>query len=237
MARVAPLSYTSQFGYYGLRVNPTFDQALGTIRKPYGIPVPDRSSKWYALSPYRALILDAEAKYNSHEHAKIDYQQSDHELPQRAAAVRPSDAGQDPTFDTLDQQHHDREAKEAYDTAAELMNQEHQQQTAEARTAYLSQSHGANHMHPVIEASHDELDEASAPHIMPGPRLAPANPRYRAPTPAFVAAGQPQAPEFPPFEHLNQGQPSRLNQGHLSTSQNLTYERMRDFVVEPTWSS
>ena len=56
------LSYTSQLGYYGLRVNPTLDQVLGNVRKPLRIPLPDRRAKWYALSPYRALIL--EAKYN-----------------------------------------------------------------------------------------------------------------------------------------------------------------------------
>ena len=59
-AKTAPLSFTSETGYYGLRVNPTFDEVLRTIRKPLGIPVPDRSAKWYANSPYRSLLLDAE---------------------------------------------------------------------------------------------------------------------------------------------------------------------------------
>ena len=59
----APLSYTSTFGYYGLRVNPTFEQVLGTIRKPLRIPLPDRRAKWYANSPYRALLDDAGKKF------------------------------------------------------------------------------------------------------------------------------------------------------------------------------
>ena len=49
---IAPLSYTSTFGYYGLRVNPTFEQVIGTVRKPLRIPLPDRRAKWYANSPY-----------------------------------------------------------------------------------------------------------------------------------------------------------------------------------------
>ena len=52
----------------------------------------------------------------------------------------------------------------------------------------------------------------------------------------MVSAGFPQAPEFPTFEALNRGEvdvrPVRMTQ-----SKNLTYERVRNFVVSPTWSS
>ena len=48
---VAPLSYTSQLGYYDLRVNPTLEQVVGTVQKPLGIPLPQRTDKWYALGP------------------------------------------------------------------------------------------------------------------------------------------------------------------------------------------
>ena len=75
-AKTASLSFTSETGYYGLRVNPTFDEVLKTIRKPLRIPLPDRSAKWYANSPYRSLLLDAEQKYNSYEHASLDYNNS-----------------------------------------------------------------------------------------------------------------------------------------------------------------
>jgi hypothetical protein len=65
MTKAAGLSYTSKTGYYGLRINETLEEAMGTIRKPLRIPLPDRKAKWHALSPYRALILDAEKiKYN-----------------------------------------------------------------------------------------------------------------------------------------------------------------------------
>ena len=52
-----------------------------------------------------------------------------------------------------------------------------------------------------------------------------------------MAYGQPQAPEFKPFEQLNMGQPDNVRAATLSRSQNMTYERLRDFVVQPTFST
>ena len=40
------LSYTDKFGWYGLRVNPTYDELLDTVRKPVRIPIPSREAKW-----------------------------------------------------------------------------------------------------------------------------------------------------------------------------------------------
>jgi hypothetical protein len=234
---VAPLSFTSQFGYYGLRVNPTFEQVAGTVRKPLRIPLPDRRATWYALSPYRALILDAAAKFNDYEHAKLDYRQSGAALPESAAQVRPSDAGQDPMFDELDAQHHAHVARQAYDAANQIQHEAERVATAAARSEYLHAAYGANEMHPVIAAEHDELEEAGVPHVMPGPRIPPLLRNYRKGPPQYASAGQPQAPEFPAFEVLNMGQPETLRQGNLSHSQNLTYEQARDFVVQPTFST
>ena len=93
------LSYGSKFGYYGLRVNPTLEQVVGTVRNPLKIPLPDRKAKWYANSPYRALILEAEEKFQSYERAAIDYRQPGADAPASAARVRESDAAADETFD------------------------------------------------------------------------------------------------------------------------------------------
>jgi hypothetical protein len=234
---VAPLSFTSQFGYYGLRVNPTFEQVVGTVRKPLRIPLPDRRAKWYALSPYRALILDAESKFNDYEHAKLDYRQSGAALPESAAQVRPSDAGHDPMFDALDAQHHAHMERQAYDAATELRHEAERRATAAMRSEHLGRAYGANEMHPVVEAEHEELEEAGVPHVMPGPRIPALRRNYRKGPAQYVSAGQPQAPEFPAFEVLNTGQPATLRQGNLSHSQGLTYEQARDFVVQPTFST
>ena len=234
---VAPLSYTSTYGYYGLRVNPSFEQAVGTVRKPLRVPLPDRSAKWYALSPYRAFILDAEQKFNDHQHASIDYRQSGAELPEAAAAVRPSDAGDDPAWERMHRHGERLDEHDAYEAAFDLMNQEHQRETEETRHEQLRLSYGSNRMHPVVEANHGELVEAGVPHYTAAPREPPPRRAWHTPNDQFVAAGQPQASEFPSFERLNMGQPANVRAAVLSPSQNMTYERAREFVVQPTWSS
>ena len=190
------------------------------------------------MSPYRALILDAEAKFQDYEHASIDYKQSGAQLPESAARVRPSDAGDDPTFDEIHRQGAANDAHDAYETAFDLMNQEHRRQSEEARSQHLSATYGPNRMDPTVEANHEDLEEAGVPHNMPAPR--PGELRrhsWRTLPGQFAAAGQPQAPQFTPFEVLSMGQPSTLRAGNLTISQNMTYERARDFVVQPTSSS
>ena len=232
---VAPLSFKSQLGYCNLRVNPTFDEVLGTIRKPLRVPIPDRKAKWYANSLYRSLILDAEKKYQDYEHASIDYKQSGAELPETAARVRPSDAGDDETFHELDQHHHRIEQQNAYEQAFDLMNQEHQRQTEETRREQLRLTYGANRMHPVIEAHHGELMEAEVGHHMPAPREPVPRRVWHTPNEQYTAYGQRQAPEFPSFERLNMGQSADVRQASMSFDQNMTYERIREFTVQPTW--
>ena len=45
-------SYTDKTGYYGLRVNPSYEEMLHSLKKSVTVPVPDRSAKYYALGPY-----------------------------------------------------------------------------------------------------------------------------------------------------------------------------------------
>ena len=233
----APLSYTSQFGYYGLRVNPGFEQVVGTIRKPLRVPLPERRAKWYATGPYRALILDAEQRYQDYEAAAVDYKRSGAELPEAAARARPSDAGEDPAWNEIHEQGDRMEAQSAYESAFDLMNQEHQRETEATRREQLRRGYGPNRMHPVIEATHEELVEAGVPHYIAEPREPLPRRVWHTPPPQFAAAGQPQATEFRTFEQLNMGQPANFRTATLSPAQNATYERMREFTVQPTWSS
>jgi hypothetical protein len=92
-------------------------------------------------------------------------------------------------------------------------------------------------MHPVIEATHEELVEAGVPHYIAEPREPLPRRVWHTPPPQFAAAGQPQATEFRTFEQLNMGQPANFRTATLSPAQNATYERMREFTVQPTWSS
>jgi len=129
MARTAPLSYTDHF-HDGLRINPSYDEMLGTVRKPLNIPLPDRSSKWYALSLYRALILDAKAAHNDYQHSLLDYRHSGAELPESAAQVYSSPAGEDDVWHEIERQNQRMEEQHAYEAAFDAMNAEHQAQTA-----------------------------------------------------------------------------------------------------------
>ena len=82
---VAPLSFKSQTGYYDLRVNPTFDEVLGTVRKPLRVPLPSREEKWFALGPYRSLLLDQQELAAGYDRKSIEYQLSQGKLPEYAA--------------------------------------------------------------------------------------------------------------------------------------------------------
>ena len=235
---VAPLSFKSQKGYYDLRVNPTFDEVLGTVRNPLRVPLPTREEKWYALGPYRALLLDQQELAAGYDRRSIEYQLSQGKLPEYAAhGQRPSEAAHDPMFERLDHEHEARQHQEAYEHAASMEQGERQQQAANIRSHTLFHRYGVNHMNPVVEAHHDELAEAGVPHNMPMPRTIPPQQRMPAPPLQYVAAGQLQAPEFPDFRVLNMGDPKNVRAATLTREQGMTYERVRDMVVGPTWSS
>jgi hypothetical protein len=221
------LSFTSETGYYGLRVNPTFDEVLKTIRKPLRIPLPDRSAKWYANSPYRSLLLDAEQKHNSYEHAALDYNNSGAELPRHAAMVRPSPGGEDESFGRIDAHHHAMAAQEAYDAAKQVSDATAKLETEKNRQVHLSRSSGPNAMNPVVIAHHAGLEEAGVPHYMPAPRFPPPPRGHGTETRQMMAEGQPQPVEFETFETLNLGQPSDLRPAQLEPGDNEHYEELR----------
>jgi hypothetical protein len=54
------LPMKAEFGYYGLRVEPTFDEVLDAVKKPNRIPIPDRAAKRKAFSLFRNAVLDNE---------------------------------------------------------------------------------------------------------------------------------------------------------------------------------
>ena len=225
----APLSYTSQFGYYGLRENPSFDKMAGTICKPLRIPLPDRSAKWYALSPYSALILDAAQAYNDWEAAKIDDRTSGDHAPEMAAHLRLSEAGNDPMFHEIARQNEAADEQDAYELAFQAMNAEHRAQAAAIRRQQLS-TYGPNMIHPTVEAHHEDLVQARIPHAMPARRQPMAPYPWPAAPRQLIAAGQPQAREFRTFENLNMGQPSRVRPARLHldlTEDPLSYDQVR----------
>ena len=125
----------------------------------------------------------------------------------------------------------------AYEAAYETMDKKRKSQTRQKRSEVLKAQHGPNHMHPVIEAHHKSLEESGVPHHMPAIRLQPEPGKYPKPPPLYAAVGQPQHEEFPSFEMLNLGVPENLLAAKADRELNMTYERTRDLVVQPTWSS
>jgi len=85
----AQLSSTDKF-YHGLRILPSYDELLQSTKKPLRIPIPDRSAKWFGLSNYRSLMLDAAKKFNNYERLNLDYNESGAHLPLQAARVTSS---------------------------------------------------------------------------------------------------------------------------------------------------
>ena len=72
---------------------------------------------------------------------------------------------------------------------------------------------------------------------MPAPRMPPPVKSWKAPVQQYAAAGQLQAPQFPTYEMLNLGAVADIKSAKLPLNRAMTYERMRDFAAEPTWSS
>ena len=237
---VVPLSFASQTGYYGLRVNPTLEQVVGSVRKPVRIPLPDRSHKWYALSPYRAHMLDAARKQNEYDQGGLDYRTGGGELPKVAARLLPWDEAADAgMFRDIHRQGDARDAQVALAAAVKNTRAEQQREAESTRREMLRHAYVPNRMHPVIEAAHSELEQAGVPHNMPdGPKLTTAPKAMKAPPKLMAAEGQPQAPQFPSFEFLNLGDVYDFRVANPSCSRNMTYEHIRDVVAaQPTLSS
>jgi hypothetical protein len=235
MPSVAPLSFKSEFGYYNLRVHPTYEQVLGTVRKPLNVPLPERKAKWLALGPYRNYLEDAERAYNESIYNATDYRESGAHLPDSAARLRASMAAQDRIFEQIHRENDGMHEQDAYEAAFDLFNHEHAQQTEVSRRANLRQTHGSGSIHPTVHAEMDELDEVGVPHPAPLPRTASIATSWRIPPRQLAAAGRPQAPAFQDFRVLNMGDPATVRGSHLTVSQNMTYERMRD-IAQPVQS-
>ena len=60
---------------------------------------------------------------------------------------------------------------------------------------------------------------------------------WKTPPQQYAAAGQVQAPEFPTYEMLNLGEVANIKSAALRLDQAMTYERIREFAVQPTWTS
>ena len=98
----AQLSYTDKRGYYGLRVEPSYEQMLQSLRKEVRIPQPDRSAKWYATGIYRAFLMEQAKRFNDAQRKDLEYDDSGAHLPAAAdKGHHESMAGTDDTWSTV----------------------------------------------------------------------------------------------------------------------------------------
>ena len=89
----------------------------------------------------------------------------------------------------------------------------------------------------VVEIAHESLQEASATHRAPAPKIRPCKGK----PPAilihqFAVVGRPQSPGFPTLESLKLGQPDNVLVAKISCDKNMALEQLRD-ALRHTWSS
>ena len=148
--QAAQLSYTDQKGYYGLMVEPTYEQMLRSLKKPIRIPQPDRSAKWYATGIYRAFLLEQAKRYNDAQMKDLEYEQSGSHLPAAAErGAQNSMAGTDDTWNRHEQYNSNLDAEEARRVAEDAMASEQRAQANQMRRQQLS-TYGPGRWTPIM---------------------------------------------------------------------------------------
>ena len=99
----AQLSFQETKGYYGLLAQPSFDQAVQSLKKEIRIPQPDRSAKWYATGIYRAFLLDQAKRFHDSQRKDLEYDDSGAHLPAAVARAQNSMAGTDDVWNRQEQ--------------------------------------------------------------------------------------------------------------------------------------
>jgi hypothetical protein len=226
----APLSYTDKYAW-GLRIEPTYDEMLQSVKRPLRIPIPSRAAKWYGLSVYRSLLLDAADNFQRYEQQKLDFERSNAALPQTAAAIRPSESGNDPAWARNERFNQDLEHQHEYERAIATMEAQHRAETAQRRREQLS-AYGPTQGHWATEANRAELEEAGVPHMAPVARHEMPQQSWPTAHQVPVAAGILGGIPFPTFEGLNTGQQHRYEPASAAAaSSNFShrgYERLRE---------
>ena len=169
-----------KFGYYGLRVEPTFDEAVDAVKKPIRIPLPDRAAKRKAFSLFRNAVLDNErmamgydpaapgddgAPGQTHEQRMDEVLQgaAEHEIrrlehalggdsiPASILQVQPSPSADDAVFAEMEE--HAKQHYESRQQAAirHRVDAEAQRMMQGVRSAALHDIHYQGHGHHVLQ--------------------------------------------------------------------------------------
>ena len=225
----AQLSYTDRTGYYGLRVEPTYEEMLRSLKKPIRIPQPDRSAKWYATGIYRAFLLDQAKRFGDAQRKDLEYDATGAHLPVAAEhGAQTSMAGTDDTWNRQEQFNSNLNTEEARRIAEDALASERREQANQMRRHQLS-SYGPTQGHWTIEAHHQDLEYRGIPHPAPLPKMTMPAGRWQAPPNEYIASGQPQATEFPSWEQLNGLHDRQYKLGRPAPlDQNRNYQQLRE---------
>ena len=223
------LTHKETTGYYGLRVNPSYEELLRSLKKPIRIPVPDRSAKFYALGPYRAFLLEQAKRFGDAQRKDLEYDATRAHLPAAAEnGHQESMAGTDDTWNRQEQFNSNLDAEEARRMAEDALASERRAQANQVRRQQLS-SYGPTHGHWTIEAHHEDLEYRGIPHPAPLPKMTMPAGRWQAPPMEYIASGQPQATEFPSWEQLNGLHDRQYKLGRpASLDVNRNYQQLRE---------
>jgi hypothetical protein len=228
MVQAAQLSFTDTKGYYGLTVQPTYEQMLRSLKNEVRIPQPDRSAKWYATGIYRAFLLEQAKRYNDAQRKDLEYDATGAHLP--AAAERgagESMAGTDDTWNRQEQFNSNLNTEEARKVAEDALAAEQKAQANQMRRQQLS-AYGPTQGHWTVEAHHQDLEYRGIPHAAPMPKLATPAGRWQAPPNEWACVGQPMPTEFPTFEQLNGLHDRQYKLGRPAPlDQNKNYQELR----------
>lgn len=225
----AQLSYQDTKGYYGLLVQPSYDQMLRSLKKEVRIPQPDRSAKWYATGIYRAFLLEQAKRFNDAQRKDLEYDETGAQLPAAVErGAQNSMAGTDDVWNRQEQFNSNLDAEEARRLADDALSAERRQQANQTRRQQLS-AYGPSAGHWTVDAHDQDLEYRGIPHAAVAPKLAFPAGKWRAPPDEYISAGQPQATEFPTFEQLNMGQDARYKLGRPAPLDvNKNYQQLRE---------
>ena len=147
--REATLSFGSRYGWYGLRVEPSFEEVMGTLRKPLHIPLPLRTAKWEMNSPYRALLEDLSTGADARAAALADYRRSGAEAPETVAGVQNSDAHV--AMADVERQNREFERNESFQFAKDELDRNNKDKAGAQRSEALYSRYGSDKMNPTVE--------------------------------------------------------------------------------------
>jgi hypothetical protein len=225
----AQLSYQDTKGYYGLLVQPSYDQMLQSLKKEVRIPQPDRSAKWYATGIYRSFLLEQAKRFHDAQRKDLEYDESGAQLPAAVErGAQSSMAGTDDVWSRHEEFNNNLNAEEARQVADHALAAKQRQQANQMRRKQLG-AYGPTAGHWTVDAHDKDLEDRGIPHAAPTPKLAMPAGKWRSAPNEYIADGQPQATEFPTFEQLNMGQDARYKLGRPAPLDvNKNYQQLRE---------